>query len=65
MQALLLVAEHDGASDVRLDWRDASAYRRSDMRDKRRRMMQDWASYANRPASSASKNVSIRPADRV
>ena len=38
-----------------------AAYRRGDMREKRRRMMQGWATFANRPASSASKIVPIRP----
>jgi integrase len=38
-----------------------AAYRRGDMREKRRRLMDDWATFANRPASSASKIVPIRP----
>jgi integrase len=38
-----------------------AAYRRGDMREKRRRLMDDWATFANRPALSASKIVPIRP----
>jgi integrase len=38
-----------------------AAYRRGDMREKRRRMMQGWATFANRPSLSASKIVPIRP----
>jgi integrase len=37
-----------------------AAYRRGDMREKRRRMMEDWATYANHPASSSPKIVPIR-----
>ena len=39
-----------------------AAYRRGDMRDKRRRMMDDWSTFANRLPSSASKIVPLRPA---
>jgi integrase len=42
-----------------------AAYRRGDMRDKRRRMMENWASYANRLASSASKIIRPAKADRA
>jgi integrase len=38
-----------------------AAYRRGDMRDKRRRMMADWSIFANHPPSSRSKIVPIRP----
>jgi integrase len=37
-----------------------AAYRRGDMREKRRRMMADWASFANHPVSSSPKIVPIR-----
>jgi integrase len=39
-----------------------AAYRRGDMREKRRRLMEDWSTFANRPPSSASKIVPLRPA---
>jgi integrase len=39
-----------------------AAYRRGDMRDKRRRMMDDWSIFANRRPSSASKIVPLRRA---
>jgi integrase len=39
-----------------------AAYRRGDMREKRRRMMQDWATFAaNQVAASRSQIVPIRP----
>jgi integrase len=37
-----------------------AAYRRGDMREKRKRLMNDWATFANQPASSTSKVVAIR-----
>ncbi|WOH47515.1 hypothetical protein [Bradyrhizobium sp. sBnM-33] len=37
-----------------------AAYRRGDMRERRRRMMQDWSTFANQPSSSTSKIVPIR-----
>jgi len=40
----------------------AQAYRRGDMRDKRRRLMSDWASFAaNHVAASRSEIIAIRP----
>lgn len=37
-----------------------AAYRRGDMREKRKRMMDDWSKFANQPSSSTSKIVAIR-----
>jgi integrase len=37
-----------------------AAYRRGDMREKRKRLMDDWARFANHPSSSTSKIVAIR-----
>jgi integrase len=43
-----------------------AAYRRGDMREKRRRMMADWAAFAaNRAATSRSKVVPIRQKSRM
>jgi integrase len=37
-----------------------AAYRRGDMREKRKRLMDDWSKFANQPPPSASKIVAIR-----
>jgi integrase len=44
-----------------------AAYRRGDMREKRRRLMADWSSFAgtNHPPSTAPKIVPIRPEKRI
>jgi hypothetical protein len=34
-----------------------AAYRRGDMRDKRRRLMADWATYCESPPAAAKSNV--------
>ncbi len=42
-----------------------AAYRRGDMRDKRKRLMNDWATFANHPASPAPRVVGIRVQTQV